>query len=53
MDDKGVFDLEALSLMRTAMDHAWEALPPDHRTPEARERLVPRHRDYDSLAVSG
>jgi hypothetical protein len=36
----GVFDSEALSLMQTALDHAWEALPPDRRTAEARERIA-------------
>jgi hypothetical protein len=36
----GVFDSEALSLMQTALDHAWAALPPDRRTVEARERIA-------------
>jgi len=38
--DYGVFDSEALSLMRTALDHAWQALPPDRQTAETRERLA-------------
>ena len=36
----GVFDSEALSLMRAALDHAWAALPPDQRTAETRERIA-------------
>jgi hypothetical protein len=40
MIDHGVFDSEALDLMRTALDHAWEALPPDQQTAETRERLA-------------
>ena len=40
MDDKGLFDSETLGLMRTALDHAWAALPPDRQTAETRERLA-------------
>ena len=40
MVDYGVFDSEALGLMRVALDGAWEALPPDQRTPETRERIA-------------
>jgi hypothetical protein len=36
----GVFDSEALRLMQAALDEAWEALPLDQRTTEARERIA-------------
>ena len=36
----GVFDSEALSLMRATLDQAWEALPPDQQTGETRERIA-------------
>jgi len=36
----GVFDSEALTLMRAALDQAWVALPPDQQTPETRERIA-------------
>ena len=40
MIDHGVFDSEALYLMRTALDHAWEALPPNQQSAQTRERLA-------------
>ena len=40
MIDHGVFDSEALNLMRTALDHAWEALPPNQQSAQTRERLA-------------
>jgi hypothetical protein len=40
MSAQGVFDSEALSLMRAALDHAWAALPPDQQTAESRKRIA-------------
>ena len=40
MIDHGVLDSEALNLMRTALDHAWEALPPNQQSAQTRERLA-------------
>jgi hypothetical protein len=36
----GVFDSEALNLMQTTLEHAWEALPLGQQTVETRERIA-------------
>lgn len=36
----GVFDSEAVSLMRAVLDQAWAALPSDQQTAETRERIA-------------